>query len=213
MQNQTLSANKIIVLVAFLSTAMVASLFVFHMRNNMPAALSSDEGLIFPAPRDIKSFTLVNANDQPFTQTDLYHHWTLLFFGFTHCTSICPTTLGTLSRVYNKLHTTYPDLQVAFISLDPERDAPDSLLNYVHSFHPHFIGASGELQELRKLQSQLGVYSARTRSSSNYQLQHTASIFLINPKGQWVGLFHFGMNPEQFTNAFNKSIKQLNKYS
>ena len=114
-----------------------------------------------------------------------------------------------LGRAYQKLYATYPNLQVVLISLDPERDNLQTLSTYTHSFNKNFIGATGQIQELRKLQSQLGIFSERDTTSSNYQLQHTSSILLINPQGKWAGLFKFGMNPEQFTQAFTEAIKIL----
>ncbi len=213
MKNTTLSTNKIIILVAFACTAIMTFVLVSHMREKPISLLSPDEGIIFPAARDIKSFELVTGNSQIFTEKNFRDHWTLLFFGFTHCSNVCPTTLDMLQRVYTKLHPAFPSLQIVLISLDPERDSPSALLNYTKSFNPDFIGASGKLQELRKIQSQLGIYSARDNESVNYQLQHTASILLIDPKGKWAGLFKYGMNPKQFANAFVTSMRQLQLYS
>lgn len=114
-----------------------------------------------------------------------------------------------MNRAYTKLQATYPNLQVVFISLDPDRDTPESLKAYTQLFNSNFIGVTGKIQELRKLQSQLGIYSDRDNSSStnDYQLQHTSSILLINPQGQWAGLFKFGLKPEQLARGFEDSIK------
>ena len=212
MTNPIISTHKIIAFVVFICASLITSLFVYHItQKNAPSQLSSDIGMLFPAPRDIKSFELVTANQQPFTEKDFYHHWTLVFFGFTHCSSICPTTLDTIKRVYPALHAHYPNLRVALVSIDPERDTPESLSQYVRRYNPEFLGITGNIQNIRKLQSQLGVYSARDNTSStNYQIQHTSSILLINPHGKWVGLFKYGLKPDDLKKGIEISLRSAN---
>jgi len=208
----TFSTQKIIVLVAFLSAAIMTSLFLFHLRQPATTpALSGEEGMLFPLSREIKPFELVSTDHKKFTQQQFLNHWTLLFFGFTHCSTVCPNTLNVLNSAYSQLHATYPDLQVILVSLDPERDNPNTLASYVHSFNPAFIGVSGKMQAVRKLQSQLGIFSAReaTSPTDNYQIQHTPSILLIDPKGKWAGLFNPGLPAKTLTQAIKKSMQAL----
>ena len=207
-QTQTVSTNKLIFMLVFLCAAIMASVFVYHMSQQQTKMklVNNENVLLFPVPRDIKPFELSTASNTPFTQNNLREHWTLLFFGFTHCSSVCPTTMDVLNKVYGKLHATYPNLQVALISLDPERDTRAALLKYVQSFNPDFIGASGKIEEIRKLQSQLGIYSARDSQAANYQIQHTPSVMLINPEGKWAGVFKFGMKPDDMAVAIQQSM-------
>jgi len=210
MQNTpTVSTNKIIVFIVFICAAIMTSLFVFHWRKS-PAqpVLPPEIGMAFTVPRDIKSFTLVSTNNRSFSQKNFYGHWTLLFFGFTHCSSICPTTLDIMNHAYNKLLNRHLNLQVVLVSIDPERDTLESLAKYTQSYNPNFIGVTGKIQELRKLQSQLGIFSGRdtTATNENYQIQHTSSIMLINPQGKWVGLFNYGLKPDQLAKAIGDSI-------
>lgn len=207
---QTVATHKIVFFVVFICASLMASLFIYHSSQKPARApLSSDVGLMFPVPRDIKSFELVAGNNQKFTEKDFYNHWTLLFFGFTHCAAICPTTLGIMDRVYTQLHDKYPDLRVVLVSVDPERDTPDALTKYTQGFNPAFTGVTGNIQNIRKLQSQLGIYSSREESTSgdNYQIQHTSSIMLINPQGKWAGLFQYGLNPDTLAKGVENSIK------
>lgn len=211
-KTRTVSTNKIIIFIVFACTAIITSVFIFHMSHQpTQPSMSSNDGIIFSAARDMKPFELVSANTNKFSQKDFLNHWTLLFFGFTHCSNVCPATLDMMNKAYDKLHASYPNLQVVLISLDPQRDSPEALANYTHSFNPDFIGVSGKIQELRKLQSQLGIFSARDASTpeGDYQLQHTSSILLINPQGKWAGVFKYGMNPEKFAKAFLESVKSL----
>lgn len=205
------SVNQIVILLVFLCAALMTSVFVFHMRNKQTGPIISAEvGLIYPAAREIKPFELVAADQTKFTQENFLGHWTMLFFGFTHCSKVCPTTLALMSKVYQQLKPQYPNLQVVLISLDPERDTLSALANYTHAYHPDFIGATGKLPELRKLQSQLGIYSARDGGSGpNYQLQHTSSILLIAPNGKWAGIFRYGLTPTQLKDAFTTSVRAL----
>jgi protein SCO1/2 len=206
----TVPTSKIVMLLIFLCAAIMTSLFIFRL-SHTPAPnnkLAANDGVIFPAPRDIKAFDLVSSDKQKFTQQNFYGHWTLLFFGFTHCSSICPATLDMLNRAYPALHAAYPNLQVVLVSLDPDRDSVEALNKYTHAYNPAFIGVSGKIQNVRRLQSQLGIYSAldNTSTDKNYQLQHTPSILLINPQGKWSGLFAQGLKPEQFIQAFKASV-------
>ena len=194
----TVALHKIVFSVVFVCAAIMVSLFIYHSRaKQLQPALSPDIGLIFSAPRDIKPFKLETANQQVFTEKNFFNHWTLLFFGFTHCAQVCPTTLDMMSRAYTDLHQIYPNLQIVLISVDPERDTPESLAEYTKTYNPAFIGVTGKIQELRKLQSQLGIYAARDSGTpaANYQVQHTSSILLINPQGKWAGLFKYGLKP------------------
>jgi len=215
-ETKTFSTNKIIVLVVFICAAIITSLFVYHTSHKPNAPLlANNDGIIFPVPRDLKPpVDLYTSNKEKLPKNVFLHHWTLLFFGFTHCNNICPTTLDKLNRVYSQLLATTPNLQVVFISLDPERDTPDLLNKYVHSFNPAFIGATGKPQALRKLQSQLGVFSARETTESDpshYQIQHTPSILLIDPFGRWAGMFSGGLAPDTLATLFTQNVKLLSE--
>lgn len=210
-QKETISLTKLITFIAFICAALITSLFIYYSQQKTALLqLADGKGTVFSAPRDIKTFELVSADNNKFTSKNLLNHWTLLFFGFTHCSNVCPATLDMLQRAYTQLQPSYPLLQVVLISLDPDRDTPQNLQQYTHSFHPDFIGVTGKLQELRKLQSQLGIFSVRDEASgTDYQLQHTSSILLINPQGKWTAIFKFGMNPDTFVEAFKESMQYL----
>lgn len=214
----SLSTNKIVILLVFLCAAIMTSVFVYHMSHKSlePLAVEKNNSFIFTAARDIKPFDLYTAPHEKLPKTLFLHHWTLVFFGFTHCSSICPTTLDKLNLVYTKLRPSQPNLQLLFISLDPERDSFEALKNYVHTFNPDFISATGSMQELRKIQSQLGIFSIRDKSSvkkkDDYQIQHTASILLIDPQGKWAGVFNANMSVDEFTSSFQNHVKRLSQH-
>lgn len=201
-----------IVAYALLSCGLlVAGLFIFYLGQKPSVApLSTSNSVMFPIGRDIRPFKLTGPHGVSITQHHFAQHWTLLFFGFTHCNQVCPTTLAMLARAYTELQKTFPELQVVFVSLDPERDTPENVDTYVKSFHPQFMGATGPINELHQLQRQFNVFSAREETpGGQYQIQHTPSIMLIDPKGKWVGLFGTGAPPEQFVNMFVRGIRYL----
>jgi protein SCO1/2 len=211
----TFSTNKIIMFTVFIAAAIMTSLFVYHTSHKPEAAPFANNSIVFPAPRDIKPVELFQSNNEKLPKTVFMHHWTLLFFGFTHCNSICPTTLDMLNHVYVKLHAMQENLQVVFISLDPERDTPDALSKYVHGFNPAFISATGKLDALRKLQSQLGIFSAQDETTPHsrydYQIQHTPSILLIDPNGKWAGMFNSAIKPDELIASFQQNVKILSE--
>lgn len=205
----TISHHKIIAFILFICAALIALLFVFYMTH--PAAktnLSDAEGTLFPAGRSIKSFELLTANNKIFNEKQLQNHWTLAFFGFTHCDNVCPATFEMLKRAYPALKQNIPNLQVVLISLNPETDTPTKITQYVQGFHPDFIGLTGKIQNIRKLQSQLGIYAAPI-NRVNKQIEHSASILLINPEGKWVGIYPYGLPPQKFVGIIQKSLKFL----
>lgn len=214
-QKPVVATYKIFVFAGFVCAALITSLFVYRISHkNNAAIVNNEDSMVMTAGRDINSVDLIRADSKPFTNRDLLSHWTLMFFGFTHCNSVCPVTLSMMSKSYPILRKDIPNLQVVFVSLDPERDTKAGLKKYTQNYHADFIGVSGKIESVRKLQSQLGIYSARednTANNSNYQLQHTSSILLISPEGKWVGMFRFGMQPKQFEQAVLSAITTISK--
>lgn len=213
MSNSSRSIYKTFLLLVLASATLMAGVFVYHgsRHKNPETIIPPDIGFIFPVAREIKPFELISGDNKKFSQKNFYDHWTLLFFGFTHCSSICPTTLDLLNKVYQEIHLTEPRLQVVLISLDPERDTPNKLLAYTQSFNQSFIGATGKIDVIRKLQSQLGIFSNRNGNEQNYQLEHTSSILLINPAGKWTGLFKSDIPSGELSKAFKKSVQFLSQ--
>ncbi|HTM64641.1 MAG TPA: SCO family protein, partial [Gammaproteobacteria bacterium] len=208
-----IATYKLITFIVFVMAALVTSLFVYHS-SHQEKEVVTDNGntMLLPVGRDLKNVALISADSKDFTERDFRNHWTLLFFGFTHCSSVCPVTMEMISKAYPDLHQDIPNLQVVLVSLDPVRDDKATLKKYTQSFNPDFIGVSGKIEDVHKLQSQLGVYSAKDdNSGSNYQLNHTASIMLVNPEGKWVGMFKFGMNEKEFSAAVKSGVNSLNR--
>jgi protein SCO1/2 len=145
-------------------------------------------GTWFPVARPTADFALVDSRGRPFTHRELAGTPTLVFFGFTHCPDVCPTTLVKLAQVRKQAQL--PSLRVLFVSVDPQRDTPAVLDPYVHAFDPQFIGLTGEPAALNELAHRFGVAVIRVElPGGDYTMDHSAVIFLLDADARLVGLF------------------------
>ena len=148
---------------------------------------------MLPHGKLLPAFELVDDSGQPFVPASLRDKWTLLFFGYTHCPDVCPTTLGTLKQAWDTLQQSQQgvdDVQVVFVSVDPERDSIEHLKEYVDYFDPAFVGVTGKPDELHRFSRSLGAIYLKAKGSSeeNYLVDHTAAIFLLNPDGDFIAV-------------------------
>ncbi len=123
----------------------------------------------------------------PFTRESFEGHPTALFFGFTHCPEVCPTTLAEMTSWYETLGADAKDLQAVFISVDPERDTPAVIGDYV-AWTGHVTGVTGSRSEIDKAIAAWGVVAEKVPvGDDDYTINHTASVFLLNRKGEFEG--------------------------
>jgi protein SCO1/2 len=145
-------------------------------------------GTWLPQPRPLPEFSLTDESGQPFTAQNLEGHATLVFFGFTHCPDVCPTTLAKLSQVLKTAKV--PDLKVLLVSVDPARDTPELLQQYVHAFNPEFDAVTGQVEEIEKIARDFGIAIAKVdMGGGQYTVDHSAVVSLLNKKGQRVAVF------------------------
>ncbi|NKF22699.1 SCO family protein [Solimonas marina] len=154
-----------------------------------PATISLQSGTLLQAPRPLGDFSAVDENGQPFGLQQLQGHWTLIFPGFTSCPDVCPTTLAMLHQVFQQLGSDAAQMQVRFFSVDPERDTPEKLTQYVHAFDPQFTAMTAHGDELPKLARMLGVAYAKVPGGTpgSYTMDHSAALILIDPQGRIAG--------------------------
>jgi protein SCO1/2 len=142
-------------------------------------------------------FNLTDQNGKPVTDKDLKGHPTLVFFGFTHCPEVCPTTLFDISEVLNKLGPDAAKVNAVFITVDPERDTPAALKDYLSSFNPRLIGIGGDAQELATVAKEYRVYYKKVPlKDGDYTMDHTAIVYLMDKNGQFVSPFSLKRPPE-----------------
>lgn len=151
-----------------------------------------DTAVLYPTPRALPEFRLTRSDGTPLTLADWKGHWTVAFFGFTHCPDVCPTTLATFKQVHERLDKAGIGDRVRFdfVSVDPQRDTPELLARYVGYFSKDFVAATGPDEALLPLTRALGmVYARGEPKDGTYSVDHSASAVLIDPAGRQVGLF------------------------
>ena len=146
---------------------------------------------LFDTPRDPGEFELLDHMGKPFSRAQLLGRWTLVFFGFTHCPDICPTTMVELADLKSQLANTEAEAtQVVMVSVDPARDTPERLSEYVPYFHPEFLGVTGDFTAILSFAQRLNApFRKLSEPDGDYQMEHTANVVLMNPRGDYHGFF------------------------
>ena len=151
------------------------------------------------------SFTLVDVNNNPITEKSFQGPATALFFGFTHCPDVCPMTLNKLSIISEQLKKDQYKLKIFFISIDPERDTPEVMRNYLSSFGDQFIGITGEPEKIFKLSKSWGIVKEKIfTEDGNYTLNHSSPIILLKD-GKYVATI-------RQQDDIKRSLKKIKKY-
>jgi protein SCO1/2 len=135
-------------------------------------------------------FRLLDQNRRTVTDADLKGHPFLVFFGFTHCPDVCPTTLFEISEVMRELGADADRLGALFITVDPERDTPEALKEYLSSFDPHLVGLTGDLNAVGAVAKAYRVYFKKVPlDDGGYTMDHTAIVYLMDKDGRFVAPF------------------------
>ncbi len=145
-------------------------------------------GTWLPQPRALEEFTLTDESGRPLTLAGLAGRPALVFFGFTHCPDVCPTTLATLAQARKVARV--KDLQVLLVSVDPARDTPETLEKYVHAFAPDFRGATGTQETISSVSRDFGVAVQKVDlPNGDYTMDHSAAVFLLDARARLVAIF------------------------
>lgn len=143
-------------------------------------------------------FQLTDQNGKAVTDKSLKGKPTLIFFGYTHCPDVCPTSLFEISEVLRALGRDADKVNAIFISVDPERDTPATMKDYLSSFDPHLQGLSGDPAETAKVISSYRVYAKKVPTKDgDYTMDHTALIYLMDRDGRFVSPFNLKRTPEE----------------
>lgn len=155
------------------------------------ADMQANGAFLLQTPRDMDEFALVDHRGQPFVPASLEGQWSLLFFGFTYCPDICPTTMAFLNQFVTALEgTEADDTQVVMVSVDPARDSVEQLASYVPFFNPEFIGVTGEFLDIHRFATALNTpFRKVPGQNENYLVDHSANVVLINPRGDYHAFF------------------------
>ena len=178
-------------------SGLFAGIFVsqhIHFKKKIDEA--AFHGTYLENPRTINQFSLTGIDQKPFDNSSLQGRWTVLFFGFTNCGYLCPTTMAEIGKMYRILEErglkNLP--RVVMISIDPERDSLEKLGHYVTSFHPTFYGARGEEDSIKLMTREIGIAYGKVINKDsidpkNYDVQHSGALMLFNPQGELNAFF------------------------
>ncbi len=187
--------STVIILIVFM--ALIAGLFVseqFHKKKKVD--YSEFNGTLLHKPREIKQFALTGIDNKPFSSENLKGQWTMVFFGFTNCGFVCPTTMAELAKMYSLLEKNHvsPLPRVVMISIDPERDNQEKLKAYVRAFNRNFYGARGSMDIVSEMTKEMGIAYTKIAlpakaNAENYDMQHSGAVVLFNPEGELSAFF------------------------
>ena len=200
-----LAKKKIILLssiiISFVIILVLTFLFAEYLsRKNAPVKLSEI----------INKVNLIDHNGQPFKSTTLKNKPSLLFFGFTNCPEICPTTLADLSEIIKEVTLNDDSINIIFVTLDPKRDNKEHLKDYIQYFDGNIIGVTGNKIEIKEFADNWGVfYEAVKTTNSNYTLNHTATVFMIDALGNFRGTIAWGENESSIIQKIN-NLRKIN---
>lgn len=179
------------VIAAFIGGLALFSVAIFMVAGRLPTPI--------PAPSAIGGpFRLVDQTSAVVTEGDLKGKPSLMFFGFTHCPDICPTALFEMTQLYKALGSDGDKVQSYFVSVDPERDTPDILKEYLSSFDPRLRGLTGDPAAVAAMEKAYRVYSKKIPlENGGYTMDHTALVYLMDKEGRFVAPFNLKRKPEE----------------
>jgi protein SCO1 len=193
-------SHIVLVLAAFM-TGLVVFLGVFLYATGQ----FSGKG---PGPSAIGGpFNLIGENGKPVTDKDFLGKPLIVFFGYTHCPDICPTTLFELSQVMHALGKDADRINVLFITVDPARDTPAVMKDYLSSFDKHLRGATGSEQAIDAAEKEYRVYAKKVPGTDgDYSMDHSAVVYLMNKQGRFVAPFNLKRKPAEAAEALRKYL-------
>jgi protein SCO1/2 len=185
------TARILLVLGAFVAGLVLFTTVVFIFTGRSPAPIAMPSAVGGP-------FKLVDQNAKPITDEDMKGHPFLVFFGFTHCPDVCPTTLFEVSEILRAAGPGAKDARALFITVDPERDTPQVLKDYLGSFDPRVIGVTGDSEAVAAVIKSYRVYAKKVPTDGGgYTMDHTAIVYLMDKDGRFVAPFNMKRRPAE----------------
>lgn len=163
-------------------------------------ARAPEYGIAIGAAQPAQDFTLQGSNGRPVTLSEFRGKPVLLYFGYTTCPDVCPTTLADLKKAMQELGSAKDKVQVLFVTVDPERDTAERLATYLQYFDPSFIGLTGSLPDIEAIASRFGVIfkkNTTVTSAADYLVDHTSAVLLLDADGTLRLMFPYGTSGEQ----------------
>lgn len=180
-----MNRRSLLVLLSLGAAAVIAGGLLAHA---LSPGLALESGTWLPHARPVAAFQLQDQSGRDFDLDNLRGHPTLMFFGFTHCPDVCPTTMAVLAQVQRR--APLPGSQVVFVSIDPQRDSSAALQAYLSAFSPDFIGVRGEPSQLAPLLRSLSAIAMRENlPGGGYTMDHSATLYLLDSHARLAAVF------------------------
>ena len=185
------TARLLLALGALVAGLVLFSAVIFIVTGRSPSPIAMPSAVGGP-------FNLVDQNGKSITDQDMMGKPFLVFFGFTHCPDVCPTTLFDVSEVFRALGPDAKGVRALFVTVDPERDTPAVLKDYLSSFDPRIIGVTGDEIAIAAAEKAYRVYAKKVATDGGgYTMDHTAIVYLMNKDGRFVTPFNTKRRPEE----------------
>ncbi len=155
------------------------------------------------------SFSLVDHKGKKVTEKDFKGRFMLVFFGYTYCPDVCPTELQVMTAALELLGTKADNVTPVFITIDPKRDTVEQMASYISNFHKRFVGLTGSQKAIHAAARAYRIYYAKAKddgSSTEYLMDHSSIVYLMNPKGEFVAHFAYGTSPEKMAKRIAKFL-------
>ena len=163
------------------------------------------------------NFELLDQNGKPFTDADLRGRYSLIYFGYANCPDVCPTTLQAMTEALEMLGPLTAKIRPVMISVDPERDTPQALKEYLENFHPSFIGLTGTPEQVRQAAQAFRVFYRRVKGveggSGDYLMDHSSIIYLMDPEGRYLDHFPSSVTADRLAKGVREAILRHEKGS
>lgn len=190
--------------VGILAVGLIAFVLLFNFGNGGKIVRTSGTALV-GGP-----FSLVDQNSKPFTEKDLKGKYSLIYFGYTYCPDVCPTELQVMTGALEQLGDLAKQIQPVFISIDPARDTPAVMKEYVSNFYPGMIGLTGTPAQIAAVAKEYRVYYAKAAekgaSKDDYTMDHSSIIYLMDPDGKFIKHFSYGTDATKLANGIKVAL-------
>jgi protein SCO1/2 len=173
--------------------------------NSSPPALKAG---VFDPPREAPEFDLLGSNGGELKMSNYRGKVVLLAFGFTSCTAVCPTTLNTFAVARRKLAATAADVQIVYITVDPQRDNTTRLKKYLGGFDQTFVGGTGTEQQLAAVRKSYGISAEKQVLGDSYTYEHSSFTYLIDRSGRIRALMPYGHSPDDYVHDLTLLLKE-----
>ena len=194
---------KVKVFISIIAVAMGLAVGYFFFRPH------TFHGTVIQSPEPSYNFTLTGTSGDV-SLSDYRGKRVVMYFGYTFCPDICPATLANVGQALRDLGSRADDIQVIMVSLDPERDTPEKLSDYVNQFHPSMIGITGTKEKLDEVASLYGIFYQKAEGSdaTRYLIDHTATLLVLDREGYLKLVFPFGVTSQDIADDLKYMLRQ-----